>query len=242
MNELDVWFRSCGGREGRAPRRARSVHRGSCGSVVRRSEDLLDDFVEVLDFVARIWASLARDRRGKLEVEGVVKHLHHREGIADFVGDLGGEQPERESFSFWPIVPRCPRCARRAGLFNGGAESSASAERMRTSSSRLIAPAGIDVEGADGFAGEMRGMLSRATRPSRRATSALIALEVWTFSTWMGLRRRTTMRAGFPRRSGGVFARSFAGAVAGAEIEPFTAFIEHEQRAHLGLHHTAGFG
>ncbi len=114
-------------------------------------EDLLDDFVEVLDFVAEDLGVLgAGIGLGKLEVEGVVEHLHHREGIADFVGDLGGKQPERGEFFVLaqlflnihdPLVE--PR------LFNGeGVQFRERGENADFLVGELITPAGIDIEGS----------------------------------------------------------------------------------------------
>ena len=57
---------------------------------------MFDDFIQMLDFFAQDLRILrARVALRKAQVQRMIKHLHHREWIADFVRDFGGEQTQR---------------------------------------------------------------------------------------------------------------------------------------------------
>ena len=69
----------------------------------REDEDLFDDLVQVLDLAAHDFRVAGpRVAFGETQIERVIKHLHHRERIADFMGDLGGEQAEGGKFLIAP--------------------------------------------------------------------------------------------------------------------------------------------
>ena len=72
------------------------VHRRHAGlGAAGEVEDLFDDLVQVIHLLAHDAGILgARVGRWKFQVERMIEHLHHRERIADLVGDLGGQESE----------------------------------------------------------------------------------------------------------------------------------------------------
>ncbi len=62
----------------------------------RKIQNLLHDFIQMFDFCfndARVFC--ARIAGGKFQIQRVIKQFHHRERIADFVRDFGGQKSER---------------------------------------------------------------------------------------------------------------------------------------------------
>ncbi len=172
----------------------------------REREDLLHDLVQMLDFFAEDCGVLrARVAVGNLQIERVIQHLHHRERIADFVRDLGGEQTERGKFFVLAqlfldihdalVEPR---------LFDG--ERGKFRQRGENADflvGKFVGLPGVNVQRADGFARENQRHAQQRHQPfAPRHLGVLIAagsLDVLDLDRFAPA--HDDAHAGFPRRS-----------------------------------------
>ncbi len=98
------------------------VHRAKLGSVVRAKSRICSTIrLRCSIFSPIMRASLARGSPGgNFRSQRMVEHLHHRERIADFVGDLGGEQAEgRELLVLAQLLLDVHHALIEAGLLDG---------------------------------------------------------------------------------------------------------------------------
>ena len=125
----------------------------------REVQNLLHDFVQVLDFRVNDPGVLrARVAVGKFQIQRVIQQLHHRERIADFVRDLGGEQAERGQFFVLPqLLLHVHDALVKPRLFNrNGRQFRQRAQNADFLVGKIVRPAGINIQRADGLAGKQQ--------------------------------------------------------------------------------------
>ena len=133
----------------------------------------------------------------KFQPEGMVEHFHDGEGIADFVGDLGGEQAEGgKFFVLTQLLLDIHDALVEAGLFHGdGRQFRQGAQDVDFLVGKTAGLAGIDVERADGLAAKNQRRAQERNQPFARGRCPRFdrGRSVWTFSSCIGFLRRKTM-------------------------------------------------